>query len=52
MKIKKYDYPIGLQIELTGRCNLKCHHCYNSSGEAGILDLKKSTTKIRRFLIL
>ena len=42
MKIKKYDYPIGLQIELTGRCNLKCHHCYNSSGEAGILDLKNN----------
>lgn len=39
MKLENYDYPTGLQIELTGKCNLKCHHCYNSSGEAGVSDL-------------
>ncbi|VOH54251.1 putative coenzyme PQQ synthesis protein [Streptococcus pneumoniae] len=40
MKKIKYDNPIGAQIELTGRCNLKCHHCYNSSGDFGRFDIK------------
>ena len=30
---KKFDYPITLQFELTGQCNLKCKHCYNRSGD-------------------
>lgn len=31
---KKFNYPITLQFELTGQCNLKCRHCYNRSGDA------------------
>lgn len=31
---KRFDYPITLQFELTGQCNLKCKHCYNRSGDA------------------
>ena len=31
---KKFEYPITLQFELTGQCNLKCKHCYNRSGDA------------------
>lgn len=31
---KKFNYPITLQFELTGQCNLKCKHCYNRSGDA------------------
>lgn len=31
---KKFTYPITLQFELTGQCNLKCKHCYNRSGDA------------------
>ena len=31
---KKFEYPITLQFELTGQCNLKCRHCYNRSGDA------------------
>lgn len=27
-----YDKPIGVQLELTHRCNLKCIQCYNNSG--------------------
>ena len=27
-----FSYPIGLQFELTSKCNLVCKHCYNSSG--------------------
>ena len=30
----KFDYPITLQFELTGQCNLKCKHCYNRSGDS------------------
>ncbi len=30
---KKFNYPITLQFELTGQCNLKCKHCYNRSGD-------------------
>ena len=28
-----FDFPITLQYELTARCNVKCKHCYNNSGE-------------------
>lgn len=57
MKKIKYDNPIGAQIELTGRCNLKCHHCYNSSGDFGRFDIKddawlsflKNSTKVTLF---
>ena len=31
---KRFNYPITLQFELTGRCNLACKHCYNRSGDA------------------
>ena len=27
-------YPLTLQFELTGKCNLACKHCYNRSGDA------------------
>lgn len=27
-----FSYPVGLQFELTSKCNLVCKHCYNSSG--------------------
>lgn len=27
-----YSQPIGVQLEITYRCNLKCSHCYNESG--------------------
>ena len=30
---RKFDYPITLQFELTGQCNLACKHCYNRSGD-------------------
>ena len=30
----RFDYPITLQFELTGQCNLRCKHCYNRSGDA------------------
>ena len=26
-------YPLTLQFELTGKCNLACKHCYNRSGD-------------------
>ena len=31
---KRFEYPITLQFELTGQCNLKCKHCYNRSGDS------------------
>lgn len=30
----RFLYPMTLQFELTGQCNLKCKHCYNRSGDA------------------
>lgn len=29
---KNYQYPVGVQFELTYACNQKCIHCYNQSG--------------------
>ncbi|RPJ58905.1 MAG: radical SAM protein [Acidobacteria bacterium] len=38
---RSYSAPLGLQFELTHRCNLKCVHCYNdSSGQADVLTLE------------
>ena len=28
-----FTMPLTLQFELTSKCNVKCKHCYNSSGE-------------------
>lgn len=30
---KEFTYPLTLQFELTGQCNLACKHCYNRSGD-------------------
>ena len=30
---QKFNYPMTLQFELTGQCNLACKHCYNRSGD-------------------
>lgn len=27
-----YDNPLGIQLELTSKCNQHCLHCYNQSG--------------------
>lgn len=29
----KFNFPVAMQFELTSRCNLRCKHCYNRSGE-------------------
>ncbi|GAB2022682.1 hypothetical protein RyT2_17560 [Pseudolactococcus yaeyamensis] len=39
MKKIAFEKPIGLQIEITGKCNLVCKHCYNSSGDIGKYDI-------------
>jgi len=31
---RSFKLPVGLQFELTSKCNLKCLHCYNRSGDA------------------
>ncbi|MCB5953041.1 radical SAM protein [Enterococcus sp. BWT-B8] len=30
--------PVSITIDITNRCNLKCLHCYNSSGEGNFSD--------------
>ena len=29
----KFSFPIAMQFEVTSKCNLRCKHCYNRSGE-------------------
>lgn len=36
---QNFTYPITLQFELTGQCNLSCAHCYNRSGDADRITL-------------
>lgn len=31
--------PLGVQLEITSACNLRCHHCYNASSERDIQEL-------------
>jgi MoaA/NifB/PqqE/SkfB family radical SAM enzyme len=30
---KKFSMPLSIQFEVTSKCNLRCKHCYNKSGE-------------------
>jgi MoaA/NifB/PqqE/SkfB family radical SAM enzyme len=31
-----YSQPLGVQLEITYRCNLRCYHCYNESGISSV----------------
>ena len=35
---EKFHFPLSLQFEVTSKCNLRCKHCYNRSGENKTLD--------------
>ncbi|BAH18671.1 radical SAM protein [Macrococcoides caseolyticum] len=39
MKQLQFDFPIGMHLELSGKCNLKCKHCYVNSGAPGTVDI-------------
>lgn len=36
---QSFQMPIGIQFELTGKCNLHCKHCYNRSGDSDVQTL-------------
>lgn len=41
-------YQIGLDI--TNKCNLRCLHCYNSSGENGLINNELSDIEVLNFI--
>lgn len=40
---RSFSYPITLQLELTGACNLDCKHCYNRSGDKDRVQFTRMT---------
>lgn len=34
------SFPVGLQFELTAKCNMRCKHCYNMSAPERVSDMK------------
>lgn len=34
----KFRFPLAMQFEITSKCNLRCKHCYNRSGENKSID--------------
>ncbi|MBR1729473.1 MAG: radical SAM protein [Selenomonadaceae bacterium] len=35
---EKFSFPIAMQFEVTSKCNLRCKHCYNRSGNSNVAD--------------
>lgn len=45
---RKVKHPIGISVDLTGRCNLRCRHCYfRHAGPRGDLDSERMLDRIR-----
>lgn len=44
---RKLSMPLSVQLELTGKCNLECMHCYNRSGRKYSADTLKPSDWIR-----
>jgi MoaA/NifB/PqqE/SkfB family radical SAM enzyme len=49
----EFEFPVGLQFELTSACNLKCKHCYNRSGDVDKLTLmtKEKWVDFAKYLV-
>lgn len=44
---QKLSMPLSVQLELTGKCNLECMHCYNRSGRKYTADTLKCSDWIK-----
>lgn len=42
--------PYQLALDITNKCNLRCLHCYNSSGENGIIETELSDEEVKKFI--
>ncbi|MCI1654153.1 MAG: radical SAM protein [Lachnospiraceae bacterium] len=42
--------PYQLSLDITNRCNLRCLHCYNSSGENCVMNNELSDKEVRKFV--
>jgi len=47
----KLKWPLGVQLEITDSCNLRCLHCYNRSGEKHIGNSELTAEEWRQTLI-
>lgn len=43
------DYPMSLSWDVTNRCNMRCKHCFNQSGDSSVYDFEKELTREETF---
>lgn len=51
---KRSQYTVGpyqLSLDITNKCNLRCLHCYNASGENNVMNNELSDEEIKEFII-
>ena len=52
---RNIDFTVGpyqLALDITNKCNLRCLHCYNASGENRVMEHELSDDEIVEFLFL
>ena len=50
---RNIDFTVGpyqLALDITNKCNLRCLHCYNASGENRVMEHELSDDEVIKFV--
>lgn len=43
--------PYQLSLDITNKCNLRCLHCYNASGENNVMNNELTDDEVKKFVV-